>query len=189
MLLDILAGLEFVFLFQFYRNDIMVSNDCNKVKFLLLFLYKDLYLQGSPLNVWQHLTGLGWVFFCQSSYWMYLHQVSWYHRSFCSYQFGVCRLMEENKLSSSKASPFHFLVCYYYIYAKQKAVESNSKWYLLGSHIWIRNSSCPVDDNGSHIIQMHVTWRTVKRQRDWYDEYLTENSNPWLFICRLLNLA
>ena len=51
MLLDILAGLEFVFLSQFYRNDIMVSNDCNKVKFLLFFLYNDLYLQGSPLNV------------------------------------------------------------------------------------------------------------------------------------------
>ena len=31
MLLDVLAGLEFVFLFQFYRNDIMVTNDCNKI--------------------------------------------------------------------------------------------------------------------------------------------------------------
>lgn len=102
------AGLEFVFLFQFYRNDIMVSNHCNKVKFLLLFLYKDLYSQGSPLNVWQHLTGLGWVFFCQSSYWMYLHRVHWYHRSFCSYHCGVCRLMEENLFFVFPGLPISF---------------------------------------------------------------------------------
>ena len=84
-----------MFLFQFQSNDIIVSNDCCKVKFLLLFLYKDLYWQGSPLNVLQHLTGLGWVFFCQSSYWMYSYQVSWYHNSFHIHHFSVCR-MEEN---------------------------------------------------------------------------------------------